>query len=193
MLENSGFNQVVPKELIILAQQGDMGAFEKIYHLFSNASYVLAFRICNQHSVAEDIVHDAFIKIMNNVTKFRHDGSFSGWCRRIVTYEALDRLKKSNVLHLINDVSLVDDNPIDLFQQDWLESVIDIEKLIKQLSPNYRAVFILHEIEGYNHKEIAQLFEKSESFSKVTLSRAYASLKGIVIKENQEQRNAPNK
>lgn len=192
MLKNSGFNQIVSKELILLAQQGDIDAFEEIYRLFANASYFLAFRICNQHSVAEDVVHDAFIKIMNNVNKFRDDGSFSGWCRRIVTREALDRLKKSNRVHLVSDDDLADGEAPDLFQQDWLDAAIDIDKLIQQLSPNHRAVFLLHEIEGYSHKEIAQLFEKSESFSKVTLSRAYVSLKKIVLKTKQEQQYAPN-
>ena len=192
MLKNSGFNQEVSKELILLAQQGDIDAFEQIYHLFANASYALAFRICNQHSVAEDVVHDAFIKIMNNVSKFRDDGSFAGWCRRIVTCEALDRLKKSSRVHLVIDEDLIDGEELDLFQQDWLDAVIDIDKLIQQLSPNYRAIFLLHEIEGYSHKEIAQFFEKSESFSKVTLSRAYASLKKIALKTNQELQYAPN-
>ena len=192
MLKNSGFNQIVSKELILLAQQGDIDAFEEIYRLFANASYALAFRICNQHSVAEDVVHDAFIKIMNNINKFRHDGSFSGWCRRIVTCEALDRLKKSNRVHLVTEDDLIDGEELDLFQQDWLDAVIDIDKLIQQLSPNYRAIFLLHEIEGYSHKEIGLLFEKSESFSKVTLSRAYASLKKIALKTNQEQQYAPN-
>ena len=192
MLKNSGFNQIVSKEVILLAQQGDSDAFEQIYHLFANASYALAFRICNQHNVAEDVVHDAFIKIMNNVSKFRNDGSFSGWCRRIVTCEALDRLKKANRVHLVIEDDLVDGEELELFQQDWLDAVIDIDKLIQQLSPNYRAIFILHELEGYSHKEIAELFDKSESFSKVTLSRAYASLKQIALKTNQELQYAPN-
>ncbi|MBL4942634.1 MAG: RNA polymerase sigma factor [Colwellia sp.] len=176
----------------MLAQQGDIDAFEKIYRLFADASYALAFRICSQHSVAEDVVHDAFIKIMNNVNKFRNDGSFSGWCRRIVTYEALDRLKKSHRVHLVNEDDLIDGEELELFQQDWLDAVIDLDKLLQQLSPNYRAVFILHELEGYNHKEIAQFFEKSESFSKVTLNRAYASLKKIALKTTQELQYAPN-
>jgi RNA polymerase sigma-70 factor (ECF subfamily) len=70
-----------------------------------------------------------------------------------------------------------------LFNYNWLESCRDIESLTCQLSNTNRAVLLLHEVEGYSHKEIAKLFDKSESFSKVALSRAYAALRQIVAKQ----------
>ena len=89
MLKNLGFNQVVSKELILLAQQGDIDSFEQIYRLFASASYTLSYRICQQHVMAEDIVHDAFIKIMNNIKQYNHKGSFAGWCRRVIAFESI--------------------------------------------------------------------------------------------------------
>ena len=73
----------------------------------------------------------------------------------------------------------------DLFDLNWLEACSDLTYLLNQLSVTSRTVVLLHEVEGYNHKEISQFYQKSESFSKVTLSRAYAQLKMLALdKEN---------
>ena len=67
MPKNLGFNQSIPRELILRAQKGDMDAFEQIYRNFSAASLSLSYRICGQRAIAEDSVHEAFIKIMKNI------------------------------------------------------------------------------------------------------------------------------
>ena len=64
MLKNQGFNQSIPRELVLRAQEGDMNAFEQIYREFSAASFSLSYRICGQSAIAEDCVHEAFVKIM---------------------------------------------------------------------------------------------------------------------------------
>ena len=168
MLNSQGFNQSIPGELILRAQKGDMNAFEQIYRSFSAASFSLSYRICGQRAIAEDSVHEAFIKIMKNINQFNNKGSFAGWCRQIVTFETINRVKHLSRLTLVGGSDL--EIPVDasLFDRDWLANCIDLEKLVEQLNPLSRAVFSLHEIEGYNHTEIAQMFGKSLSFSKVT-------------------------
>lgn len=182
---------MVPKELVLRAQRGDIDAFEHIYRLFAEASYTMAYRICGQHTLAEDAVHDAFIKVMKNIKGYRHEGSFSGWCRKIVTCETINRVKAHHRVHLVSDEVLSTSEDINLFEQNWLEACLDVEELIQKLTPLSRAVFLLHEIEGYKHKEIAEMFGKSVSFSKVTLNRAYITLKQMLVAEQEEQKYAP--
>ena len=172
------------------AQKGNMDAFEQIYREFSTASFSLSYQICGQRAIAEDCVHEAFVKIMKNIKQFNNKGSFAGWCRRIVTFETINRVKHLSRLTLVDDNDLENLTNASLFDRDWLANCIDLEKLIMQLNSLSRAVFSLHEIEGYKHKEIAQMFGKSVSFSKVTLSRAYTKLEQLAIAEKQDDKNA---
>ena len=174
-----------------MAKKGDMDAFEQIYRTYSSASYSLSYRICGQKTMTEDSVHEAFIKIMKNINQFKNEGSFAGWCRRIVTFETINRVKQASRLSLLGNEVLENTSNSDLFDHNWLENRIDFEMLIQQLSPLFRAVFTLHEIEGYSHKEIAKLFSKSVSFSKVRLSRTYMNLKQLALSAKQEQPDAP--
>lgn len=184
----TGFQQQVTKELIKQAQTGDMLAFEKIYKTYASACFQLAFRISGNKILAQDIIQEVFIKVINKITDYRDEGNFAGWIRRITSNETINRIKSENRLHLVGE-ELSETYPSnDLFDHDWLSACRDLERLLSQLSTTSRAVLLLHEVEGYKHKEIAQIFEKSESFSKATLSRAYASLRKIILK--QEQKNA---
>lgn len=190
MPKHRGFNQNIARELILRAQNGNMDAFEHIYREFSTASFSLSFRICGQQAIAEDCVHEAFVKIMNNIKQFNNEGSFAGWCRRIVTFETINRVKHLSRLTLVGDNDVENLSSPSLFDSDWLANCIDLENLVMQLNPLSRAVFTLHEIEGYTHKEIAQMFGKSVSYSKVTLSRAYAQLEHLATAVKQDNKNA---
>lgn len=190
MSQRLGFNQVISTDVIEKAKQGDVQAFEQLYRLLSNACYVVAFRMCGHHLTAEDIVHEAFIKIMKNIGSYQSQGSFSGWCRRIVMHETINRVKAITRLQVVDKF---EDHEVEneLFTQNWLNDSIDLAKLTEHLKPIQRAVFFLHEVEGYSHKEIADFFDKSESFSKVTLSRSYQVLKSAALSCEQEQTYAP--
>ena len=184
----TGFQQQISKELICQAQTGDMLAFEQIYNTYANACFQLAFRISGNRTLAQDVVQEVFIKVINKIVDYRNEGNFAGWLRRIAANETINRVKSESRLHLVGEDSAEIYPANDLFNHDWLSACRDLDGLLKHLSTTSRAVLLLHEVEGYNHKEIARLYQKSESFSKTTLSRAYASLKKIVSK--QEQKNA---
>jgi RNA polymerase sigma-70 factor (ECF subfamily) len=179
----TGFQQQLPNEVIRQAQAGDMLAFETIYNTYANACYSLALRISGNAALAQDIVQEVFIKIINKISSFRNEGYFAGWVRRIVANETINRIKSETRLHLVGEEEALNCPSGDLFEQDWLSACRDLDTLVTKLSATSRAVLLLHEVEGYSHKEIAELYGKSESFSKVTLSRAYASLKKIVLKQ----------
>lgn len=181
----SGFQQQLSQEIIKKAQEGDLLALEKIYLTFVDASYTLVFRICENQALAQDIVQDAFMKIFKKVNSFNSHGSFSGWIRRIVVNETINRVKSERLLRLVSDNQITEFNDSNLFGTEWVLACSDLESLLKKLSITSRTVLILHEIEGYKHQEISAMFGKSVSFSKVALSRAYNDLMKIAL--NQEK------
>lgn len=179
MTNNSGFKKVLPLSLVKRAQDGDIEAFEVIYQTYADACYSLAYRICGQTALAQDIVHDSFVKVMKNIHQYRFQGVFVGWLRQVVTRETINRIKQQNNVSWCDD-EVNDFESDDLFTHDWLEACHDLDKLLSKLTEVSRAVIWLHEVEGYTHQEIGDLFERSESFSKVTLSRAYSKLKQLI-------------
>lgn len=155
---------------------------------YNEASYHLANRISRDPALAQDIVQEAFIKVINSIHLFRHEGSFAGWVRRIVVGETINRIKAQSRLYLVNEQDHGELESAYLFDVDWLSACRDLDTLLSQLTPTARAVLLLHEVEGFKHQEIAELYGKSVSFSKITLNRAYAQLKNSVL--NQEQHHA---
>ena len=176
----AGFGQQVAQSVIRQAKKGDMAAFEVLYRTYSGACYSLAYRISGQSSVAQDVTQDVFIKVMCKISGLRNESGLGGWIRRITANETINRIRSTQRLHLLGDEEHYLDEADNLFDYEWLDVSKDLEKYISQLSVNARAVLLLHEIEGYSHNEIAALFGRSESFSKVTLSRALKALKAMV-------------
>jgi len=189
-----GFQQQLSKRIIIQAQSGDLKALEAIYETYSNACYNLAFRICGDRNLALDIVQETFIQIINKINQFQRKGSFSGWVRKIVANETIDRIRSEQKLHVIEDLDSDSYPSNDLFGIEWLDAKLDISFLLDKLSDSSRAVLMLHELEGYTHKEIAKMFGKSESYSKTVLSRAYSKLRILASKSksSQGEKNASN-
>ena len=190
MAEKSEFQQKVSEELIDLAKAGDVAAFEHIYESYAGNCYALAMRLCGNHSTAQDIVHETFIKVFKNLQSYRGNGVFAAWLKRITTNESINRIKSMGRIHLVGEDELIANESNDLFASNWVDACRDLNKLLGKLSETARAVLILHEVEGYTHKEIAKLFDKTEGFSKATLSRAYAALKKLALTEREEKKNA---
>ncbi|MCW8997229.1 MAG: RNA polymerase sigma factor, partial [Kangiellaceae bacterium] len=168
------------------AKNGEIDALELIYRTYSDAAYTLALRICREPSLAQDVVQDVFIKVMKSIHSFREEGAFAGWIRRIVSNETINRIRRQNHLQLVNDEQISNLASESLFEQEWLMATRDLDSMLGKLTESARAVLVLHEIEGYSHKEIGDMFEKSESFSKVTLSRAYKALKKLADKPSSK-------
>ena len=111
------------------------------------------------------------IKIFEKINQFKFKGSFEGWVRRIMINTALDKYRKHNLLYTVDDINEYSAD----FNYDNIISNItskDLLKLIQELSPKYRMVFISYAIEGYSHKEISDMAGISIGTSKSNLSRA---------------------
>jgi RNA polymerase sigma factor (sigma-70 family) len=144
---------------------------EALYAKFSAKMFAICLRYASDYHSAEDILQDAFIKVYKNMHKFRHEGSFEGWLRRIFVNTAIEHYRKSVTMYPILEVNnssydIMNDNTIDNL------AAADLMKVVQSLSPGYRTVFNLYVIEGYSHKEIAKMLEVSEGTSKSQLARA---------------------
>ncbi|TWI84894.1 RNA polymerase sigma-70 factor (ECF subfamily) [Lacibacter cauensis] len=150
--------------------QGDRRMQKALYDKYAGKMYAVCLRYMGNADDAQDILQDGFIKVYKNLERFRGEGSFEGWVRRIFVNTAIEQIRKKK-----NDLSLTEkEESIELKSVTAIENINekDLMKVIKELSPGYRAVFNLYVVEGYSHKEIGELLGISEGTSKSQLARA---------------------
>ena len=152
---------------------------ELLYHRFSPKMYSVCLRYSGNAEDARDLLQEGFIKIFKNLSKYRGDGSFEGWIRRIFVNTSIEHFRKKVYLQ---DVTETQERTLEDKEWNVLDDLAekDIMKLIYQLSPGYKAVFNMHVIEGYSHKEIAEMLGINEGTSKSQLARAKMVLKKMV-------------
>ncbi|HEY9342950.1 MAG TPA: RNA polymerase sigma factor [Hanamia sp.] len=150
-----------------------------LYDKFSPKMYGVCLRYAGNEDDASDILQEGFIKVYKNLSKFRGEGSFEGWIRRIFVNTSIEHFRKKVKLYNVTEVQ---ENTIEDTNLDALDILAakDIIKIINELSPGYKAVFNMHVIEGYSHKEIADIMGITEGTSKSQLARAKGVLKKLV-------------
>ncbi len=152
---------------------------EMLYHRFSSKMYAVCLRYCKDADDAQDLLQDGFVKIFNSLHKFRGEGSFEGWIRRIFVNTSIEHFRKSIKANFVADASeVVMEDPAWNALDNLGEK--DIIKLIQALSPGYRQVFNMYVVEGYSHKDIADILGITEGTSKSQLARAKTILKRMV-------------
>jgi RNA polymerase sigma-70 factor, ECF subfamily len=155
---------------------------ELLFDLYYNYAMSIALRYVNVFEEAEEIVSDAFIKVFTRIeTHYTIDISFKGWFRRILINTAIDRyrvLHNKPQMHELNDALYIEQH------DDTIETLTreQILHLVQQLPPQYRTVFNLYVVDGYNHPEIAEMLGITEVTSRSNLSRARQGLK-LLLKE----------
>jgi RNA polymerase sigma-70 factor (ECF subfamily) len=174
------------KQLILKCKSGDIVSQSEIYHLFAGKLFAICLKYSKTQQEAEDNLQEAFITIFKKIDQFKFKGSFEGWMKRIVINTALQTYRQKKVLNL------VEENYPDEVEVDIDENYISLDyllKIIQELPERYRMVFNLYVLDGYSHKEIANLLNVAEGTSKSNLSRARLILKDK-IELNQQQQNA---
>ena len=156
------------------ARRGDTGACEQIFRKFHQPAYSVAFRICQCRELSRDVTQEAFITAFRKIRQFRGDAPFWGWLRRVVINHSISALRK---LPRADPVEFQEYHASSEGDQERIGLSMDLESALATLGKEDRAVVWLHDVEGYNHREIAKFFGKSESFSKTRLSRARAKLR----------------
>lgn len=171
----------IPSEIDIIQGciDGNRQMQELLYSQFAPKMFGVCLRYAGNTEDANDIIQEGFIKIFKNIGKFRNEGSFEGWVRRIFVNTSIEHFRKKVKLYNVTEVQ---ENTIEDKELDALDVLAakDIIHIINELSPGYKAVFNLHVIEGYSHKEIAGLLGITEGTSKSQLARAKGVLKNII-------------
>ena len=174
----TGFGQLLEPATLERARRGDMTAFAQIYQRYGLACYNLALRVLGEPTAAEDIVQEVFMKMFGSVRGFRGDAPFGAWLKRLTANATIDatrqrmRFRDDDVEALFESMPAAEANA---------ESRTDAWSLLMRLPPRARAVVILHEVEGYTHKDLAELFGQTESYSKSILARALKRLNEVAV------------
>lgn len=166
------------KQAIERARQGDPQAFRVLYDLHVDRVYRLAYRMAGEEDLARDMTQEAFIRAHAKLDQFRGDAAFSTWMHTLTVSVALNVLRKVD-RHRKRERALEDAAPLptrgprraDPDLRDRLKQAVDA------LPEIYRTVFVMHDVEGYNHKEIADSLDVAEGTSKARLSRARSRLR----------------
>ena len=170
---NTGFGQVLDALVLQRAKQGDSAAMEAIYRLYSRPCYNLALRILGEAAAAEDVVQDVFLRMMDTIKGFRGDAPFGAWLKRMTANATIDVVRRNSRMDSEDAEERIANTESG---QAPAESGVDAWSLLMQLGPRARAIVLLHEMEGYTHKELSGLFGQSESYSKSVLARALKRL-----------------
>ena len=158
------------------AKQGDRICQRELYNKLSIKMFPVCLRYIGEREKAKDVLHDGFITLFSKLGEFRGEGSFEGWARRIFATTALMQLRRhdilSQTLQIDGEVEL---NDAELILDPKETSSLDADKLMElilSMPDGFRAVFNLYALEGYSHKEIAEMLQISEGASRSQLSRA---------------------
>ncbi len=166
-------------DLIQGSINGDRRMQELLYNTYSPKMYGVCLRYSGNDDDAQDILQDGFVKVFRNLPRFRAEGSFEGWMRRIFVNTAIEHYRKK-----VNLQPVGENQETTLETNDWSAldrlAVKDIMQAVQELSPGYRTVFNLYVIEGYTHKDIAEMMGISEGTSKSQLARAKAILQNVI-------------
>lgn len=172
----TGFAQDIDAMTLARARRGDMAAFEEIYRRYGHACFQLALRLTGQRQPAEDLVHEAFLKMMDTITSYRGEAPFGAWFKRLAANTGIDWLRRQR--HLANTDSEAMIEQTATIGPD-AAGLVDADSLLAHLPPRTRAIVVLHELEGYTHAELAALFGQTESYSKSILARALKRLHAL--------------
>lgn len=192
----SSFDSAALGETIRLAQLGDPSAFETIYQQYASRVYALCLRMLRDPVEAEDLTQEAFLQVFRKLNTFRGESAFSTWLHRLTVNLVLMRLRKKSpptvsIEATADQDSEIDPPTVDVGAPDLrLEGSIDrlrLERCIEQLPAGYRAIFVLHDIQGYQHGEIAEIVGRSVGDSKSQLHKARMRLRRLLNEEQREK------
>ena len=175
-------------EAIERAKQGDAEAFELLYDLHKRRVYSLCLRMTANTAEAEDLTQEAFLQLFRKIGTFRGESAFSTWLHRLSVNVVLMHLRKKSLpvvsLEETTQAGEEDSPKRDFGAEDLaLAGSIDrlqLQKAVDDLPPGYRTIFVLHDIEGYEHNEIASIVGCSIGNSKSQLHKARMKLRDLL-------------
>lgn len=164
-------------QLIENCKINDTKAQGELYKLFSSKLFSVCLKYSKNYVEAEDNLQDAFLTIFDKIEQYKSKGSFEGWLKRITINTVLQRYRNEKVFDIINENTIED---VELEVDDENLSIDYLLQIIQELPDRYRLVFNLYVLDGYSHKEIADMLKINVGTSKSNLARARQILKQTI-------------
>ena len=185
-------------EAIERAKQGDASAFETLYNLHKRRVYSLCLRMTANTAAAEDLTQEAFLQLFRKIGTFRGESAFSTWLHRMAVNVVLMQLRKKglNVVPLEETMEGEEESPKKEPGGDDVRLAGSVDRLqlqnaIGELPPGYRMIFLLHDVQGYEHNEIADIVGCSIGNSKSQLHKARMKLRELLKTSRAEKATRP--
>lgn len=175
-------------QLAQAAADGDVTAFEELYSRHNRRVYSLCLRMTQNVTEAEDLTQEAFIQLFRKIGSFRGDSAFTTWLHRLTVNQVLMHFRKRSVK--LEKTTEEGETPVQVVQgtenpnQMPIVDRIALDKAIAQLPPGYRSVFVLHDVEGHEHEEIAKMLGVAVGTSKSQLHKARMKLRALLKQQN---------
>ena len=181
-------------ELVARAQRGDESAFETLFRQNKQRVYALCLRMIGNTAEAEELTQEAFLQVFRKLHTFRGESAFSTWLHRLSVNTVLMRLRKKT----LTVTSLEEDSAGDESDEPRKEygapdlaltgsiDRLHLERAIAQLPPGYKQMFLLHDVQGYEHHEIAEMLGVSIGNSKSQLHKARMRLRQLLHETGRE-------
>jgi RNA polymerase sigma-70 factor, ECF subfamily len=192
-------NRIGP-ELIQRAQQGDSDAFATLFHSHKTRVYSLCLRMTNNAAEAEDLAQDAFLQVFRKLSTFRGDSALSTWLYRIAVNTVLMHFRRKSPYRISLDEPVKGDDNGRPARREYgsrdgrLETSVTrvaLARAISALPEGYRSIFLLHEVDGYQHREIAKMLGCSVGTSKSQLHKAKLRIREFLSPAAADLRNSP--
>jgi RNA polymerase sigma-70 factor (ECF subfamily) len=188
-------NRSLDADLIRRAQQGDSEAFATLFHAHKMRIYSLCLRMTNNAAEAEDLAQDAFLQVFRKLATFRGDSALSTWLYRIAVNTVLMHFRRKTPCRVSLDEPVRNQDDSRSVRREYgtrdgrLDSAVTrvaLTRAISELPEGYRAIFLLHEVDGYQHREIAQLLGCSVGNSKSQLHKAKLKIRDFLSHTDTE-------
>lgn len=184
----AAFDENAPDiELCRLAAGGSLTAFELIYQRYHRRTYSLALRMTGSQTEAEDLTQEVFIQLFRKIGSFRGDSAFSTWLHRMTVNQVLMHFRRRSVKNerTSEDGEMPEQTVRGTANPNKMQVVdrIALKNAIAELPNGYRNVFVLHDVEGFEHEEVARIMGISVGTSKSQLHKARLKLRGLLIKQ----------
>ncbi|MGH9455739.1 MAG: RNA polymerase sigma factor [Terriglobia bacterium] len=179
-------------QLLARAQRGDEDAFASLFEQHKRRVYSLCLRMTGDTAEAEDLTQEAFLQLFRKISTFRGESAFSTWLHRLVVNVVLMRLRKKGIQKVsLDEVDNSQEEPVKReYGEDDRRLLGSIDRIvltnaIEELPPGYRAIFVLHDVEGYEHNEIARIMNCSVGNSKSQLHKARLKLREALRRDEK--------
>jgi RNA polymerase sigma-70 factor (ECF subfamily) len=170
-------SQSTEKQLVDGCRKNNRKIQKQLYDRYCDAMFTIAFRIINNYDIANDALQEAFIQIFKDIKQFRGESTLGAWIKTILVRTAIKKLKKEDIF---TQLEFLQNGEIISWQEEMKGE--DLEKAILSLADGCRTIFLLIEVEGYKHKEVAEMLNISEGTSKSQLHYAKKQLQ-VLLKD----------